>query len=200
MTDAVQPEPSAATPATAAQPSPDGPAPGSPPARPRNPFGLRWGIKSSFVAYVMRMPDGQGSMSDGASPTDTNELMFEPDPAIESPDAGADRFWAFRGDIRFKGHYGMLFVRVAHPWITLRGDQAELTVDDPYQREGGERLHLVSFDLAPGTPPSPELEIWSGTNVRMESGGVELFNDVYQAGEPFEPLTIILPAAAASAG
>lgn len=34
--------------------------------------------------------------------------------------SGGSRVWAFRGDVRFSGHFGMLFVRVANPWLDRR--------------------------------------------------------------------------------
>jgi hypothetical protein len=35
--------------------------------------------------------------------------------------------------------------------------------------------------------------MWSSTDVRMNAAAGELFNDIYQVGEPFDPLTLVLP-------
>jgi Htaa len=156
------------------------------------PFGLAWAIKRSFVAYVRRMPDGQGSISDGATVLGEDTILF---PLDGGPAGGddADRSWAFRGDVRFKGHAGMLFVRVAAPLITLRGGQAELSIEDPYARPGAERVPLVTLQLEPG--PAPEgAEVWLGSDARLTEAGSTLFNDVYPPGEPFERLSLIVPA------
>ncbi|WP_029432434.1 HtaA domain-containing protein [Blastococcus sp. URHD0036] len=162
----------------------DGPAPGE------IPFGLLWGIKRSFVAYVRRMPDGQGSIHDGAVPLGENTILF---PATEATSTDGDTF-AFRGDVRFRGHGGMLFVRVAEPVITVRGDRAELSIADPYARVDADRVPLVTLQLAEG--PAPEgARVWLGSDVRLTEAGAVLFNDVYQPGEEFEQLSVILPLA-----
>ena len=161
------------------------------------PFGLLWGIKRSFVAYVRRMPDGQGSIHDGAVPLGEDTILFPVGEPVDEPLAGAsagapDHTWAFRGDVRFRGHGGMLFVRVAAPLITVRGDTAELSIEDPYARAGADRVPLVTLRLEPG--PAPEgAAVWLGSDVRLTEAGSELFNDVYPAGEPFEQLSVVLP-------
>jgi len=153
--------------------------------------GLRWGIKSSFVQYIVRMPDGKGSVSHGAMPTESNEFLYEWAPSTETTQAGdADHVWQFRGDVRFAGHHGMLFVRIADPWMAVRGERATLSVRHPYERDGP-RMDLVTLDVAP--VPSSGGRVWNGTNVRLTEDGVELFGDVYQLGEPFDPLTITMP-------
>ena len=146
--------------------------------------GMRWGIKTSFIEYVRRMPDGQVAVGDGAVPVGTHEVFFTLDPAVPpTPEA-----WAFRGDLRVTGHYGMPFVRLARPRILLEGSSGTLTIEDA---EGGRRplvaVTLEQFDQLPGAA------IWTGSDVRLAASGVPLFNDVYPAGEPFEPLTLTLP-------
>ncbi|KAF0956797.1 HtaA domain-containing protein [Rhodococcus sp. T7] len=153
--------------------------------------GLRWGIKASFLDYIARMPDGRGTVSDGARPTEHNEMVFEPAPEVAAP-AGVDRFMAFRGDVRFGGHFGMLFVRIADPWVTVRGRTADLTVLDPHHPEVEARLHLVTFTLDSSTQSGTIT--WTGSDVRLTPDGAGLFNDVYPPGEPFEPITIVLAA------
>ncbi|SEO85235.1 HtaA domain-containing protein [Trujillonella endophytica] len=158
------------------------------------PFGLLWGIKRSFIAYVRRMPDGQGSIHDGAVPLGDDTLLFPADDATASAAAApdVDHVWAFRGDIRFKGHGGMLFVRVAAPLITVRGEEADLSIEDPYARADAARVPLVTLRLQPG--PAPEgAQVWLGSDVRLTEAGSVLFNDVYQPGEPFEQLSVVLP-------
>ena len=157
------------------------------------PFGLLWGIKRSFVAYVRRMPDGRGSIHDGAAPLGEDTLLFP----VAEPPATADgaRIWTFRGDVRFAGHAGMLFVRIAAPVLTVRDGQGELSIADPYDRPGAARVPLVTVGLQPG--PAPEgAEVWLGSDVRLTEAGAELFNDVYQPGEPFEDLSVVLPVSA----
>ncbi|WP_052337035.1 HtaA domain-containing protein [Nocardioides alkalitolerans] len=160
------------------------------------PHGLRWGIKTSFIDYVRRMPGGRGTVGEGATPVGSHEMLFALDaaPPPAEATAGAVRAWAFRGDVRFTGHGGMLFVRVANPWVVLGADEAVLSIEDPYQTPDAPRLPLVTMRLR--SDPAAEadgLEAWFSTEVRLTPEGVELFNDVYQVGEAFEPVAIIAP-------
>lgn len=156
------------------------------------PHGLLWGIKRSFVAYVRRMPDGQGSIHDGAQLIGEDTIHFPAVEQLEPAPEGADRRWTFGGDVRFRGHAGMLFVRVAAPVITVRGDRADLSIDDPYARPDADRVPLVTLRLQPG--PAPEgAQVWLGSDVQLTEAGAVLFNEVYQPGEPFEQLSVLLP-------
>ena len=157
------------------------------------PFGLLWAIKRSVIGYVRRMPDGQGSIHDGAVPLGEDTILF-PAAAGTVASAEGDRTWTFAGDVRFRAHGGMLFVRVAAPVITVRGDRAEMTIADPYDRPDAERVPLVTLHLEPG--PAPEgTQVWLGSDVRLTEAGAVLFDDVYQPGEEFEQLSVILPLA-----
>jgi hypothetical protein len=168
-----------------------------PTAPPELPFGLRWGIKNSFVDYVRGLRDGKGWTGDGATPTGSHEILFAPKAAEWGPPGGiAERSWFFRGDVRFSGHAGMLFVQVTSPVLTMfesLDGTAQLTVATPPTSDGPDRLPLVTLHLA--REPAPKgVEVWSGTNVRLTEAGAALFNGVYPAGEPFQPLTMRLPA------
>lgn len=50
--------------------------------------GLRWGLKKSFLDYVFRMPDGQGSVGEGAVPVGDGDLFFEHDAATAPTRSG----------------------------------------------------------------------------------------------------------------
>lgn len=156
-------------------------------------MGLHWGIKSSFLQYIARMTDGRATVTDGATPTEGNVMVFEPADTLCPPEhADADLFLPFRGDIRFAGHFGLLFVRLADPWVIVRGDRATMTVLDPYKPDEKPRL-VLSHLVLEARPTAEDLDIWLSTDVRLAAEGTDLFNDVYQAGEPFEPLAIFLP-------
>jgi hypothetical protein len=156
--------------------------------------GLRWGLKASFIDYVRRMPDGKGSVGDGAVPVGDGELFYEYDAAAST----AGEVLAFRGDVRFSGHFGMLFVRVAHPRIELDGSTATLTIADPEARPDAPRVPLVTGTLR-HLDSQGEVEVWGSDDVVLTAAGVELFNEVYAEGEPFEPLVVQLPVTTAQA-
>lgn len=155
-------------------------------------LGLHWGIKGSFMDYIAAMPDSRATAIDGATPTSSDVLVFEP--AIPTPPKpeDADLVLGFRGDVRFSGHAGLLFVRIADPWITVRRGRGVLTILDPYQPDTTPRLPLAHLTLVP--QPAPDgMRIWLGQDVRLTKEGTGLFNDVYPAGEPMEPLAVFFP-------
>ncbi|BCB89801.1 HtaA domain-containing protein [Phytohabitans suffuscus] len=154
--------------------------------------GLRWGIKTSFIEYLRRMPGSRGSVGDGAVPVGSHEIFFAFDPTVRPP-AGPDQLaWAFRGDVRFTGHYGMLFVRVASPWVVVSAGSAVLTIAPPREPEDAPRVPLVTATLEPAGRRAGT-EAWVSTSVSLTGAGAALFNDVYPEGEPFEPLTLQVP-------
>jgi len=158
-------------------------------------LGLSWALKHSFLQYISRAPGGRGSLTDGATATELDEIVFEPDPRAHAARPDADTFRAFRGIVMFSAHHGMLLVRIADPWVTIDDGRGELTVLDPYQREGDARLRLAVFGMDDHTI-ADGFERWSATDVRLAPEGCMLFNDVYPEGEPLEPLTITLRTAA----
>jgi hypothetical protein len=157
-------------------------------------FGLLWGIKSSFVGYVGRMPDGRSVLEAGARSLDAGRIVFPPLRSAwrTTLDNAEERFWEFGGSVCFSGHFGMLHVLIASPTIAVRDGIGEMTVADPFATESGERLVLANLTLQ-AQPAPPGLLIWTSTEVLMSPQASELFNDVYQAGEPFDPLTLVLP-------
>ena len=161
------------------------------------PVGLQWEIKRSFLAYVARSPDGRAGVSDGATATPQNEVLFPLDAESHPPVRGPSTFLAFRGAITFTAHFGMLFVRIADPWVTIQDTLGKLTVTDEAARAGGQRIQLATFTVADHAI-TDGFERWSAADVQLASEGSEVFNDVYQVGEALEPFTIIVPAPSVS--
>jgi hypothetical protein len=168
-------------------------------------FGLRWAIKPSFVDYVARARDGRAYLSGGAAVNANNELLFELDGhAVAAAPGEGDRgdgedqgahpghTFTFRGDVRFTAHFGMLFVRIARPQVTVRGLEGELTVVDP-ESPAGDQLRLVTFTVADQVTEDGVQRL-EAADVRLTAEGAVLFGEVYQASEPFAPLMITIPA------
>lgn len=149
------------------------------------PLGLRWGVRRSFLSYVFGMPDGQASVGDGSRALPTEELCWEPDLRPQTDG------WAFRGDVRFEGHAGLMFVRIADPWVARHGTRVELTVADPYGAPDAPRLVLATAELSEAEVTG-DVQLWRGTDVRLTEDGSAVFNHAYPAGELFEPFTIVL--------
>jgi hypothetical protein len=161
--------------------------------------GLRWALKRSFLDYIERAPGGRGALSDGAVATEFKEIVFAPDTLSPPASPGHGLLLAFRGTVTFSAHAGLLLVPIANPWVLIAEGQGELTVHDPFQREGVARLKLATFDIDDHVV-ADGFEHWAATNVRLAPEGCPLFNNVYPASELLEPLTIIIPGVDARAG
>lgn len=153
--------------------------------------GLRWAIKRSFVDYVFRMPDGGGWVTDGATADGDNVIHFEFVGADVAAD-GAEQ-WRFRGNVRFGGHGGLLFVQVLDPVVTVRHGRATLSVVEPSDESGEQTLDLVTLTLTRQQEGADGCVVWSGDPVELTAAGVPVFNDVYAEGTLFEPMHICLP-------
>ncbi|MGW2169483.1 HtaA domain-containing protein [Streptomyces sp. NPDC001705] len=151
--------------------------------------GLLWTVRSSFLRYVATMADGRCSVTDGADvvPSDDGgpgRFRF----ALDGVEADGTTVTArFRGDVRFSGHHGMLFVRIADPVLTFddlgRGQLSVAAADEPG--------HLPLVRL---TVTAAGADRWRGTEVRLTEAGSELFGGVYPRQEPFDDLALTLPA------
>lgn len=155
--------------------------------------GLVWPIKASFVAYVLGMEDGELAAADGATVSATQVFTFEPATASASPtaspafDAATQRgTLAFRGDVRFVGHFGMLNVRIADPAIEFGPESIVLTAATG---ENGERIPLAILAL-PAPAVSDTLIAWHGVIPQLTTPGSDLFNGVYPRGQELDPLDI----------
>lgn len=153
-------------------------------------YGVVWSIKSSFVTYVLGMPDGRASATDGAWPLPDARIVYELDPTVPQEDLG--RGWAFRGDVRFAGHFGMLFVRIADPWVVWADDGITLTIADPDVRDESRRVAIATRHLERGAGDDGS-DVWLSTDVALTEQGALLFNEVYPVGSPLDPLIIRLP-------
>lgn len=149
-------------------------------------FGLTWPIKRSFVTYVLGMPDGRAGAVEGAFPLPDLSVVFEHDPSVDAAALGDG--WAFRGDVRFAGHFGMLFVRIADPWLVRTDDGVLLTIADPDAQDDGPRVPLATVTVEQTGPGE-----WASTSVALTAQGSELFNSVYPVGDPLDPFTLRVP-------
>ncbi len=152
-------------------------------------FGLTWPIKRSLVTYVLGMPDGRAGAVEGAFPLPDLSVVFEHDPSVDAAALGDG--WAFRGDVRFAGHFGMLFVRIADPWLVRTDDGVLLTIADPDAQDDGPRVPLATV-----TVEQTGAGEWASTAVALTAQGSELFNSVYPVGDPLDPFTLRVPVGA----
>jgi hypothetical protein len=156
--------------------------------------GLRWALKRSFLDYIARAPGGRASLRDGAVATELKEIVFGPELRARPASAQEAVFHAFRGTVTFTAHFGMLFVRISNPWVTIQEGQGELTIVDPIEKGGDARLRLATF-IVDGHGIADGFEYWMAADVRLAPEASALFNDVYPGDSPLEPLAIVVPVA-----
>jgi len=145
--------------------------------------GLRWGLKSSFVAYLLGLEDGTVTASDGAV-FGTDRILVFPLADDSGFDAGTGRgVLAFAGTVAFLGHAGLLDVRLADLRLECAGSSV-LTV-----AVGGSRLTLATLDLGASAGDRDALH-WTDAPARLTREGSSLLNDVYRPGETLDPVSV----------
>ena len=146
------------------------------------PLGLMWPIKQSFLRYIAGMPDGQAILSGGARVSDRDGVIFANETGSNYSAASGEGTIRFLGEVVFRGHFGMLKVRIADPWLRVEDGTGTLLIASATDR----RLALVEavIDFA---ADGEDRHVWRAHNVRLTDDGSDLFGNVYQAGEPFDP-------------
>src|SRR5690625_3316684 len=86
-------------------------------------FGMAWGIKSSFVSYIHKSPDGYISLEEGTAVT-TEETFYFPLKGVYRGEN--DLIIHFGGAVKFQAHFGLLSITLASPRLILRSAGAEL--------------------------------------------------------------------------
>ncbi len=152
--------------------------------------GLYWAVRESFVGYVAGSPDGQ-VFGDGGVETD-GEGTFRFPLASETHAKGRLHL-RFEGIVRFIAHGGMLDVMLGSPEITLGDEVGSLVVT-----HGSSELRIL--DVTPAEPVELEggWRVFPPLMTTLTAAGSSLFGDVYEAGEPFAPIQIALPARSAA--
>jgi len=163
--------------------------------------GLYWPIKRAFIAYVLRIADGQVMGSPGVTVVDSGTFVFAPvehgdepphQPADDDTVSEADGALAFRGELRLQAHNGALGVRIANPRVEFGSDgsaeRARVLIDDP---DGSTRSVPLATFVAAAEGDDTGLRRWTGTDVRLAAEAISLFGGYYGEGEVFDDLTIV---------
>ena len=160
---------------------------------------LDWGVKQRFRSYVTG-PIAQGAITTGGSTTTDVDGTFR-FPATGGT-AGADggSFDAtFAGSVRFTGHGGELDLFITGLEVEAVGDTGVLVADVTSHAIGAsssvtyDDVELAALDLSAVTPGSSGLTVtWAGIEAALTEAGVPAFGDFYEAGEPFDALTVVL--------
>jgi hypothetical protein len=156
---------------------------------------LLWGIKASFSEYIVRLPDGAFSATDGAEfllpLTFAFESADEPSRQVGGEIPAPGSVLRFRGDVRFAGHAGALFLRLADPWLHF-GEDRELggfvSVVGGQTDDALERRTVAVFPRA-GVTGGDDGRV-TIDDVFLADDGVDLFNRVYATGTPLDSLFV----------
>ncbi|GAA3884310.1 hypothetical protein GCM10022381_28120 [Leifsonia kafniensis] len=155
--------------------------------------GLTWGLKRSFIRYLSSLPDGAHALGEGASLAYSSIFHFElGDGSTYDPSTGRGVL-KFRGQVQLSGHYNMMFVLIADPWVEFTDDGVVLTVVDSLTwPDRQQRIVLAELDrVEPETAPAGLL--WQDVPARLSARGVFVFNEQYGQGEEMDPVFILLP-------
>lgn len=152
--------------------------------------GLYWSIKQSFVNYVASTAGGTYSMSTDVTVDESGTFHF---PRAEAR-VDDDGTWTlqFTGDVRFSGHFGMLFVAVVDPQLVISPmDAGALTIADVAAPSADRRLTIATIDPARALPYDGYL-VWPPLTPRLTPDGVGLFGDTYPEGLPLDALKVAI--------
>ena len=152
------------------------------------PVGLSWTVRTSFLQYIASMPDGRGVLARGAVETAGHGITFPPASAHFDETSG-DGAIRFGGEVTFSGHFGMLNMRIADPWIdTADGSGTLFVAARSGDEEGFAAFAAFAFDYA----STDAACLWRARDVRLLAHGSTLFGDVYPEGEPLDPFVVAL--------
>ncbi|HWL60994.1 MAG TPA: HtaA domain-containing protein, partial [Microbacteriaceae bacterium] len=155
---------------------------------------LTWGFKEAWRSYVSgTIAHGQWEVADGAT-YQTPNFGWQGTGSVNP--STLEGLLEFEGSIRFTGHDGVLDTKVIDPRIELDGDRATLLFDVEGENRAGEAVtqadvHFADLDLAAVEPTLEDgvLTIADIPAVLTAAGGEALS---YAAGEPLDPITIVV--------
>lgn len=144
---------------------------------------MRWTIKTEFVQYVMRLPDGRYWLQ---PPAELDHRAFRY-PLTGSFEEGVAR-WTGEGGVAFAGHGSMLAIAFVQPELTWLPGHGTLSVTDG----DDERIVIAELSLLAGTDDAPATFLPS-----LTAEGAEHFGAYYPQGMPLDSIEL-LPSGRAS--
>ena len=151
---------------------------------------LVWGVKDTFVGYISSLSDGVIAPFGGAEeylPAGGNEWLF---PFTRQEAEGSSLRVEFGGELRIRGHHGMLLVILMTPWLTFSGDEAALSVVDVAAWPDMTQRQVIARG-----PVSRESDTTGNAGAKISlsltDDAVELFNEVYAPGTALAPARLV---------
>ena len=144
---------------------------------------LAWAIKDSLIAYVQRTPDGVVAVGPGVALNAEGEFLFPYDPGRSGP--GDSPPTAFRGEVAFTAHGGLLQLLFADPRIEADGT---LSVRTTGQDQPETRVRLATLGPAGHREP-----VDGSVPCALTAEGARLFHEMYGDGSAMAPVAAHLP-------
>ncbi|WP_028267802.1 HtaA domain-containing protein [Arthrobacter sp. MA-N2] len=150
--------------------------------------GLVWGIKESFITYLLNLGDSQYFDDDGAVFVEPNLFRFGLKEVARWDRKTGHGVIEFRGTIVLSAHGGLLYVRITDPWVEFGEHGVALSV---LETESSRRIPLVTADTS-SFITRDGCRQWIGLPTQLCEEGVMLFNGQYPSGTSMSPITITL--------
>lgn len=148
-------------------------------------YGLFWGVKESFVAYVQNLHDGKIEVKDGADYLSSEQFYF---PLKELKGNELQVLAIFHGSVEFQAHFGLLSLSLKSPRLVIREGSADLAVSN---QQGGWD-HLAQFTLSIRDDDNTSMT-WESVDATLTEAGSKFFGGPYSAGEGMSPMILRLP-------
>lgn len=145
---------------------------------------LRWGLKTRFLDYVARLPDGAVGATEGAGFADG---VFTFSPGANVPPGAAqvsgreERVFLFKGEISFTGHHGMQLLKFSDPAVVIGEHGAVVWISWEDER----------LPFAEAGPPARGMDGSLHLTPLLTTDGSDLFLGSYSPGEPLDALDIL---------
>lgn len=158
---------------------------------------LKWGYKESFRTYIEGIAKGGWTLT-GVTYEYPDYVWAGGTGALD--DAALTGLVTFGGSIAFTGHDGALNTTLANARVELAGDTGYLVFDVTGTTQAGESVdqqgvRLAEFSLADAAITDGALSL-DAIPTRLTEAGAAAFG-TYAAGEALDPVTAVIPVAAA---
>lgn len=157
--------------------------------------GLYWGVRESFVSYVISSPDGQMFGDEGVESDGQGMFRFPARQPATNPRAQIPNLtgpWSidFTGSLRFIAHFGALDVTLSGLRAELAtSGQGSLSISD----SKGNRHEIARLLSAPPVAVESWI-VWPPVDAALTEYGSELLGGVYGEGAALDPLRIVISA------
>lgn len=155
---------------------------------------MTWNIYDRFVGYIRdRAPGGKVAVSGNVADTGGNFAWTEGSGRADVASKTADV--AYKGQVEFTAHLGILNVKISNPRVALKGDGTGTLYADVFSRGQGEGGGDYTAKQIPFATLSEAK--WDGVNVSAKAAltteGARTLGRQYSAGTEISPISFTLP-------